>query len=50
MNRRRIEPEAKVVTSVWGTTFIKFLVALAVLPWSSWKKRLNSRLVYIALR
>ena len=33
---------AKVVAAVWGTELIKFLAALAVLPWSIWKKRLNS--------
>ena len=34
--RRRIELEdkAKVVASVWGTEFVQFLAALAVLPWS----------------
>ena len=35
-DRRRIELEdkAKVVASVWGTEFVQFLAALAVLPWS----------------
>ena len=35
-HRRRIELEdkAKVVASVWGTEFVQFLAALAVLPWS----------------
>ena len=43
-HRRRMETEAKakVVSSVWGAAFIKFLAALAVLPRSIWKKRLNS--------
>ena len=43
-HRRRIETEgkAKVVTSVWGAQFVQFLAALAVLPQSIWKKRLNS--------
>ena len=33
-HRRRMETEAKakVVASVWGTKFIQFLAALAVLP------------------
>ena len=40
-HRRRIELEdkAKVVASVWGTQFIQFLAALAILPWSIEKKR-----------
>ena len=35
-HRRRMETEAKakVVASVWGAKFIKFLAALAILPWS----------------
>ena len=39
-HRRRIELEdkAKVVASVWGTQFIQFLAALAILPWSIEKK------------
>ena len=43
-HRRRMETEAKakVVTSVWGADFVQFLAALAVLPRSIWKKRLNS--------
>ena len=43
-HRRRIETEgkAKVVASVCGTEFIQFLAALAALPRSVWKKRLNS--------
>ena len=43
-HRRRIETEgkAKVVASVWGAEFVQFLAALVVLPWSTWKKRLNS--------
>ena len=44
---RRIEKEgkAKVVASPWGgggAEFVQFLAALAVLPWSMWKKLLNS--------
>ena len=43
-HRRRMEREAKakVVASVWGAKFVQFLAALAVLPLSIWKKRLNS--------
>ena len=43
-HRRRMETEgnAKVVASVWKAKFDQFIVALAVLPWSIWKKRLNS--------
>ena len=40
-HRSRMETEAKkakVVASVWGAEFIKFLAALAVLPGSIWKK------------
>ena len=33
---------AKVVASVWVAYFVQFLAALAVLPQSVWKKRLNS--------
>ena len=42
--RRRMEFEdmAKVVASVWGAEFVQFLAALAILPSSFWKKRLNS--------
>ena len=36
------EAKAKVVASIWGAKFVKFLATLAVLPWSIWKKRLNS--------
>ena len=36
------EGKAKVVASVWGAKFVQFLAALAVLPRSVWKKRLNS--------
>ena len=36
------EAIAKVVASVWGAEFMQFLAALAVLPLSIWKKRLNS--------
>ena len=44
IHRRRIETEgkAKVVASVWGAEFVQFLAALAVLPRSIEKKRLNS--------
>ena len=41
-HRRRVERKANVVASVWGAEFIHFLAALAGLPWSIWKKRLNS--------
>ena len=43
-HRRRIEREAKakVVASVWGADFVQFPAALADLPRSIWKKRLNS--------
>ena len=43
-HRRRMELEdkAKVVASVCGAEIITFLALLAVLPWSIWKKRLNS--------
>ena len=48
IHRRRMEREAKakVVASVWGTEFIQFLAAPAVLPRSIWKKRLNSSFSY----
>ena len=36
------EGKSKVVMSVWGAKFVQFLAALAVLPESIWKKRLNS--------
>ena len=36
------EAKAKVVASVLGPKCIQFLAALAVLPQSIWKKRLNS--------
>ena len=36
------EAKAKIVASVWGAKFVQFLAALAVLPWSILKKRLNS--------
>ena len=36
------EDKAKVVASVWGAEFVQFPAALAVLPQSIWKKRLNS--------
>ena len=34
--------QGKVVASVCGANFVQFLAALAVLPRSIWKKRLNS--------
>ena len=37
-----LEDKAKVVASVWGAEFVQFPAALAVLPRSIWKKRLNS--------
>ena len=37
-----LEDKANVVVSVWGATFVQFLAALAVLPRSNWKKRLDS--------
>ena len=42
--RRRMEREAKakVVASSLGAEFVHFFAALAVLPWSIWKKRSNS--------
>ena len=40
--RIELEDKAKVVASVWGTDFVQFLVALAVLPRSIWKNRMNS--------
>ena len=43
-HRRRMEREAKakVMASFFGEKFIQFLAAGAVLPRSSWKKRLKS--------
>ena len=43
-HRRRMETEekAKVLASVWGTEFIKFVATLAILPRSIWKNRTNS--------
>ena len=43
-HRRRIEFEDKamVVASVWGTEFVQFFAALAVLPQSIWINRMNS--------
>ena len=43
-HRRRIktEEEAKVVASVWGEEFIKFLAALAILPRTILKNSMNS--------
>ena len=48
-HRRRTETEAKakVVASVWGATFIKFLAALADLHRMIFKKRLNSLYSFI---
>ena len=40
--RRELEDKAKVVASVWGAKFVLFLAALAVLPLSIWKNRMNS--------
>ena len=37
-----LEAKAKVIASVWGAKFVQYLAALAVLPRSNWKKRLNS--------
>ena len=44
MHRRRIKSEekAKVVASVWKEEFIQFLAAIAVLPWTILKNRMNS--------
>ena len=36
------EEKAKVVAAVWRADFVQFLAALAILPRSVWKKRLNS--------
>ena len=43
-HRRWMETEGKanVVAAVWGAKFVKFLAPVAVLPWSIWKKLLNS--------
>ena len=38
----KTEAKAKVVASVWGADLVKFLVALAVLPRSIWKNKMNS--------
>ena len=40
-HRRRIykEAKAKVIVTVWGAEFIKFLAALAILVQSIWKKK-----------
>ena len=47
-HRRRIElkDKAKVVAPGWGTEFVKFLAALAVLPQSIWKNGMNSTLSF----
>ena len=36
------EAKSKVIASVWGADFVQFLAALAVLPRSIWKNRMNS--------
>ena len=36
-----LEDKAKVIASVWGAKFDQLLAALAVLPWSIWKNRMN---------
>ena len=36
------EAKARVVASVWRAEFIHCLAALAILPWSIWKNRMNS--------
>ena len=43
-HRRSIKTDekAKVVAFVWGEEFIKFLAALAILPRTIWKNRMNS--------
>ena len=43
-HKRRMgtEAKAKVVASIWGAKFVKFLAALAVLPRSIRKNRMNS--------
>ena len=38
----KTEAKAKVVASFFGAEFIQFIAALAVLPRSSWKNRMNS--------
>ena len=38
----KTEAKAKVVASVWGADLVKFLAALAVLPRSIWKNKMNS--------
>ena len=40
--RIELEDKAKVVASVCGAKFVQFLDALAVLPFSTWKNRMNS--------
>ena len=47
-HRRRIElkGKAKVVAPGWGTEFVKFLAALAVLPQSIRKNGMNSTLSF----
>ena len=39
---REREAKAKVAASVVGAEFVQFLAALAVLPRSIWKNRMNS--------
>ena len=40
--RLTTEEKAKVVAAVWGTDFIQFLAAQAILPRSNWKNRMIS--------
>ena len=46
-HRRRIysEDKAKVVASVWGAEFSQFLAALAILPMTILKNRMNPKLM-----
>ena len=37
--RIELEVKAKVIAYDWGAEFVELLAALAVLPWSIWKKR-----------
>ena len=41
------EAKAKVVASVWGADFVQFLAALAILPQSIWKNRMNSTVIVV---
>ena len=36
------EAKEKVVASVWGSEFIQVIAAMAILPQSIWKNRMNS--------